>query len=54
MVAGLIAIVAGLVARRYLERGSTGFGRANRGLRLGLVVWACLVVFNAIGLLIFR
>jgi hypothetical protein len=53
MMAGLFAIVAGLLARRYLSPDSLGFKRAGRGVLLGTGVWICIVIFNLAGIFLF-
>ncbi len=53
MAAGLFSIIAGAVACRITERKSPHFYRAKWGLRLGIIVWIFLVMFNLIGIYIF-
>ncbi|GAA4458758.1 hypothetical protein GCM10023189_31510 [Nibrella saemangeumensis] len=52
-VVGIIAIAAGLIAKRSVEPGSVALHQATRGIILGVVVCICVIVFNAIGILFF-
>jgi hypothetical protein len=53
MITGLLAIILGVVSRRYTQRGGGESRRATLAIKLGVGVWICLVVFNLIGIVFF-
>ena len=54
MIAGLLSIFLGVISRwRYVERDSTDYRNTARAIKLGVVVWVCIVVFNLAGIIFF-
>lgn len=53
MCAVLCGTIAGVVARRRVEPGGEDSRRAGRGMKLSAAVFACVVLFNLIGIIFF-
>jgi hypothetical protein len=50
MVLGLVSIMGGVLTIRTASRSRPECQRARQGIVLGLLVWVCIISFNAIGL----